>query len=70
MSNRTPSNCHHTGSGQTVVRIDGKDHYLGKFDSEESRKEYDRLISKSSGTHVPPPCSHRLARRRRGFFVQ
>jgi site-specific recombinase XerD len=46
---RTPSYCHHKASGQAVVRIDGKDYYLGKHDSPESRAEYDRLMSEWLG---------------------
>jgi len=42
---RTPSYCLHRASGQAVVRIDGKDHYLGKYDTPESRAEFDRLIA-------------------------
>ena len=30
---RTPSYCLHRASGQAVVRIDGKDHYLEKYDT-------------------------------------
>ncbi len=55
MSTRTPSYCHHKGSGQAVVRIDGKDHYLGKYGTEESRREYDRLIAEwlAAGQRLP-----------------
>jgi integrase len=42
---RTPSYCLHRATGQAVVRIDGKDHYLGKHGTPESRAEYDRLIA-------------------------
>jgi integrase len=45
MSRRTPSYCHHKASGQAVVRINGKDHYLGTYGSPESHAEYDRLIA-------------------------
>jgi integrase len=44
MSKRTPSYCLHRASGQAVVRIDGKDHYLGQHDTAESRAEYNRII--------------------------
>lgn len=47
--NRTPSYCHHKATGQAVVRIDGKDYYLGKHGSTESRAEYDRLIAEWLG---------------------
>src|SRR5256885_130066 len=55
MTKHTPGYCHHKGSGQAVVRLDGKDHYLGKFDSEESRQEYDRLIAEwlAAGRRLP-----------------
>ncbi len=32
-------------TGQARVRIDGKDHYLGPYGSEESRDRYDELIT-------------------------
>jgi integrase len=35
----------HKGTGQARVRIDGKDHYLGAYDSPESRSRYDDLIA-------------------------
>jgi integrase len=55
MSRRTPSYCHHKASGQAVVRIDGKDHYLGTFGSVESHRQYDRLIAEwlSHGRRFP-----------------
>lgn len=45
MNDRIPAYCHHKASGQARVRIEGRDHYLGSFDSAESRAEYDRLIA-------------------------
>ena len=36
----------HTATGQAKVRIDGKDHYLGPYGSEESKKLYDELIAR------------------------
>ncbi len=43
---RVPSYRLHKASGQALVTIRGKDHYLGKHDSEESRQKYDELIAK------------------------
>jgi hypothetical protein len=43
---RLPQYCHHIPTGQAYVRIDGKFHYLGAYDSEDSRKEYRRLIER------------------------
>jgi hypothetical protein len=54
---RTPSYCLHKASGQAVVRIDGVDHYLGKYGSPESKAEYDRLIAEwlGNGRRLSPP---------------
>ena len=40
-----PSYLLHQRSGQARVRIDGKDHYLGKYGTPESRDRYDELIA-------------------------
>jgi integrase len=45
MSRRTPKYRHHKPSGQAVVTLNGRDQYLGKWNTAESRKEYDRLIA-------------------------
>jgi integrase len=42
---RTPSYRLHKPSGQAVVTIAGRDRYLGKYDTPESRSEYHRLIA-------------------------
>jgi len=42
---RQPAYMLHKGSGQARVRIDGKDRYLGVFDSPESRARYDDLMT-------------------------
>ena len=44
LSDRTPSYRHHKASGQAIVTIAGKDHYLGPWKSKASQVEYDRLI--------------------------
>lgn len=41
---RNPQYRRHRSSGQAVVTIDGKDHYLGPYGTKASRAEYDRLI--------------------------
>jgi integrase len=43
--NRPPSYRHYKPKDLAVVRIKGKDHYLGKYDSPESWREYYRLIA-------------------------
>jgi integrase len=42
---RIPAYVHHKPTGQARVRINGKDHYLGKFGSPESHERYDELIA-------------------------
>lgn len=42
---KKPGYWHHRPSGQAYCRIDGKDHYLGAFNSPESRSRYDKLIA-------------------------
>jgi hypothetical protein len=46
MKQHTPSYCLHKASGQAVVRIDGRDVYLGKHGTPESKAEYNRVIGK------------------------
>jgi integrase len=56
---RTPSYRLHKPSGQAVVTLDGRDIYLGRYNSPESRAEYDRLIAEwlSNGRRLPGPTS-------------
>src|SRR5438309_972257 len=42
---RTPSYRFHKPSGQAVVTLSGKDHYLGRYGSPESRSAYDRAVA-------------------------
>lgn len=42
---RIPSYRLHRPTGQAVVRLDGRDHYLGRHDTPTSREAYDRLIA-------------------------
>jgi len=39
-----PKYCRHKATNRAFVRIEGKAYYLGKYNSDESRKEYDRII--------------------------
>jgi integrase len=51
----TPKYRKHKASGQAVVTIDGKDHYLGRHGTKASEREYDRLIAEwiANGRTVP-----------------
>ena len=53
----TPSYRLHKPTGQAVVRIDGRDCYLGRHGTEASRARYDRLISEwlANGRRLPDP---------------
>lgn len=43
--NDIPTYRRHRASGQAVVTLEGRDFYLGKFNSPESRAEYDRVVN-------------------------
>jgi hypothetical protein len=47
----------HKPSGQARVRLDGRDLYLGAYDSEDSRREYARIVAELSSTPSPRPAS-------------
>lgn len=44
-SQRIPKLCKHKASGRGVVRIAGRDVYLGKYGTRECKAEYDRVIA-------------------------
>jgi hypothetical protein len=50
-----PSYRLHAASGQAVVTIDGKDHYLGEHGSQASRTRYNTLIAdwRANGCRLP-----------------
>jgi integrase len=58
-SGSVPSYRRHNSRDCAVVTLDGKDHYLGQFNSRESRDRYDRLIAewlvRGRSRTVPPP---------------
>jgi hypothetical protein len=51
---RVPSYRLHKPTRQTVVRIAGRDFYLGKHGNEESHEAYQRLIAEWLTHHRPP----------------
>lgn len=44
MVRKVPSYPHHKSDGRAVVTIAGRDYYLGKYNSKESKLAYDKLI--------------------------
>ena len=55
LNSRLPRYCKHKASGQAVVTLNGKDHYLGPHGSKASKLEYDRLTSEwlAAGRSLP-----------------
>ncbi|MBI3817219.1 MAG: site-specific integrase [Planctomycetes bacterium] len=45
----------HRATGQAIVRLNGKDHYLGDYAKEESRARYERLVAEwlNNGRRLP-----------------
>lgn len=62
-SPRIPKYRLHRPSGQAVPRFNGVDCYLGKHGSQESRDEYDRLLSEwvIKGRQAPAKSVRRLS---------
>ena len=56
MSMHTPKYRLHRSTGQAVVTLNGRDLYLGKYGSTESKIEYDRLIAEWFAC-TAPACS-------------
>ncbi|HIA46994.1 MAG TPA: hypothetical protein EYN96_03250 [Candidatus Hydrogenedentes bacterium] len=42
----TPKYCLHKATGQGFVRLNGKMHYLGEYDSSESLQKYHQLVAR------------------------
>jgi len=61
MARRIPSYRFHKASRQAIVVLGGHTHYLGKWNSPESRDEYDRIMSEwfaaGRSKAVPPPSA-------------
>jgi integrase len=53
----TPTYRYHKARDCAVVTIGGKDHYLGAYNSDESREKYDRLVAEwlARGRQPEPP---------------
>lgn len=52
---KVPGYLLHKPTGQARVRLNGHDHYLGPYGSDESRIEYGKLIAQhSAGVPVDP----------------
>jgi integrase len=66
---RIPKMSHHKASGQAVVRLNGKDYYLGPWNTRIAQVEYDRRVSEwlvlgrqpSSGPNEGPTVTELIA---------
>ena len=52
-----PNYRHHKASGQAVLTLGGRDYYLGPYNSDESKAEYNRLIGEWAANHRHAPKS-------------
>src|SRR5690349_8908522 len=59
-----PAYRRHRASGQAVVTLNGVDHYLGRWESPESKAEYDRLIAEwlAGGRRLPRTADRMLVK--------
>lgn len=64
LKGRVPQYRKHKHSGQAVVTLCGQDHYLGPHGSEQSVREYDRLIAEWLAHERQPLISRRPAAER------
>ena len=55
LKHKLPSYSLHKASGQAVVKIDGRAHYLGKYGSPESHANYRRLTAELAVSKAPKP---------------
>jgi integrase len=60
---RTPSYRKHKATGQAVVTLNGRDTYLGRYGTRESKAEYDRIITEwlANGRRLPATDSLTVA---------
>lgn len=59
-SSRIPGYTLHKPTGQARVRIAGRDFYLGKYGSVDSRQKYGELISQHAGGLTVAPLANRV----------
>jgi hypothetical protein len=64
---RIPKYRRHTSTGQAVVTLGGKDHYLGKHGTQEFREKYGKKVAEYA--NLPPGSVPTLARPKRPITV-
>jgi integrase len=58
LANSLPKYRKHRATGQAVVTLNGRDHYLGPIGTKASKREYDRLIGEWLANDRHPPTGH------------
>lgn len=66
---RIPSYRRHKPSGQAVVTLDGRDLYLGKYNTASSRQAYDRVINEWLAHERSLPAVSQKGNSDRGFTI-
>ena len=63
LKTRPPSYRLHKASGHAIVTIDGRDHYLGKYGTPESRARYKQIVAQWAATNTDATTNgcHRVA---------
>jgi hypothetical protein len=56
-----PKYRHHKGSGQAFVQVHGHRHYLGKWDSPQSKERYARFVAELAVSPTPQPTTTPVA---------
>lgn len=61
LSKSLPKYRKHKRSGQAIVTVGGKDHYLGRYGTQASELEYDRIVTSGLQpvAHSQPPTTRR-----------
>lgn len=62
LQNRIPKYRHHKAKGLAVVTLDGRDIYLGRYGTEKSKREYQRITGEwlANGRKLPAPPARRF----------
>ena len=62
LKHKPPSYSLHKASGQAVVKIDGRAHYLGKYGSPESHANHRRLATELAVSKSQNPTPQNVSR--------
>jgi integrase len=67
LASRPPKYCRHKGTGLACVYVNGREKYLGAYNSPESKQAYREFVAEWAGKQLPPepekPADAQVARR-------